>query len=76
MTAFVIFDVEIRDAVRYQEFMDRVKPALIEAGAKYLARGGALKVYEGTGSPGASSFCSFPRSRPSRPSMRGQPTRR
>ena len=47
MSAYVIFDVEIRDPARYQEFMAGVKPALEEAGARYLARGGAHKVYEG-----------------------------
>jgi hypothetical protein len=41
MSAFVIFDVEIRDPERYQDFMRQVKPALEAAGAKYLARGGA-----------------------------------
>jgi uncharacterized protein (DUF1330 family) len=47
MAAYVIFDVEISDPARYQEFMAGVKPALEAAGAKYLARGGAHKVYEG-----------------------------
>jgi uncharacterized protein (DUF1330 family) len=39
MTAYVIFDVDITDPERYQEFMSSVKPALEKAGAKYLARG-------------------------------------
>ena len=47
MSAYVIFDVEIRDMTRYQEFMKGVKPALDAAGARYLARGGAHRVYEG-----------------------------
>ena len=40
MSALVIFDVEIRDMARYQEFMNGVKPALEAAGGRYLARGG------------------------------------
>ena len=40
MTAYVIFDVEIYDMARYQEFMAAIKPALEAAGAQYLARGG------------------------------------
>jgi len=28
MPAYVIFDVEIRDPARYQDFMSQVKPAL------------------------------------------------
>jgi uncharacterized protein (DUF1330 family) len=41
----------IRDPAKYQEFMTGVKPALDNAGAKYLARGGAHKVYEGDWQP-------------------------
>ena len=60
MAAYAIFDVEIRDASRYQEFMSRVKPALEEAGAKYLARGGAHKVYEGDWQPRRIVLLEFP----------------
>jgi len=54
--AYVIFDVEIRDPARYQDFMSQVfmgqvKPALQAVGARYLARGGAHEVYEGDWSP-------------------------
>lgn len=51
MTAYVTFDVDITDPQRYQEFMSGVKPALKAAGAKYLARGGTHKVYEGDWEP-------------------------
>lgn len=60
MAAFVIFDVEIRDAARYQDFMRQVKPALDDAGASYLARGGALKVYEGDWTPRRVVILQFP----------------
>ena len=60
MPAYVIFDVEIRDAVRYQEFMSSVTPALEQAGAKYLARGGAHKVYEGDWEPRRIVLLEFP----------------
>ncbi|MBI3699936.1 MAG: DUF1330 domain-containing protein [Afipia sp.] len=60
MTAYVIFDVEIRDPVQYKEFMDGVKPALEKAGAKYLARGGAHKVYEGDWQPRRIVLLEFP----------------
>ena len=68
MPAYVIFDVDIRDPARYQEFMAGVKPALEKAGAKYLARGGAHKIYEGDCSRGG-SCCSN-----SLPSPRGNPS--
>jgi uncharacterized protein (DUF1330 family) len=60
MPAYVIFDVEVRDMARYQEFMKGVKPALDAAGAKYLARGGAHKVYEGDWEPRRIVLLEFP----------------
>jgi len=60
MPAYVIFDVEIRDPDGYQDFMKKVKPALDEAGARYLARGGAHKVYEGDWSPRRIVLLEFP----------------
>lgn len=60
MTAYVVFDVEIRDAERYQDFVSRVKPALSAAGARYLARGGAHKVYEGDWTPRRIVILEFP----------------
>ncbi len=60
MSAYVIFDVEIRVPERYQDFMNQVKPALAAAGACYLARGGPLKVYEGDWSPRRIVILEFP----------------
>ncbi len=60
MAAYLIFDVEIRDMARYQEFMAGVKPALEAAGARYLVRGGAHKVYEGDWEPRRVVLLEFP----------------
>ena len=60
MPAYVMFDVDIRDAARYQEFTMGVKPALEQAGARYLARGGAHKVYEGDWEPRRIVLLEFP----------------
>ena len=60
MPAYVIFDVEIRDMERYQAFMKGVKPALDAAGARYLARGGTHKVYEGDWEPRRIVLFEFP----------------
>ena len=60
MSAYVIFDVEIRDPVRFQDFMAGVKPAIEAAGARYLARGGAHKVYEGDWEPRRIVLLEFP----------------
>jgi uncharacterized protein (DUF1330 family) len=40
MSAYAIFDVDIRDMTKYQEFMAGVKPAL--ATARYRVRQGAF----------------------------------
>ena len=60
MTAYVIGDVEIRNAERYQEYMRQVKPAIEAAGGRYLARGGTHKVYEGDWSPRRIVILEFP----------------
>jgi uncharacterized protein (DUF1330 family) len=60
MSAYAIFDVDIRDMTKYQEFMAGVKPALERAGAKYLARGGAHRVYEGDWQPRRIVLLEFP----------------
>lgn len=60
MAAYVIFDVEIRDMIKYQEFMKGVKPAIEAAGGKYLARGGEHKVYEGDWQPRRIVLFEFP----------------
>jgi uncharacterized protein (DUF1330 family) len=60
MPAYVIFDVDIRDMAKYQQFMAGVKPALEKAGAKYLARGGAHEVHEGDWSPRRIVLLEFP----------------
>jgi uncharacterized protein (DUF1330 family) len=60
MPAYVIFDVEIWDMNRYQEFMKSVKPEIEAAGGKYLARGGAHTVYEGDWEPRRIVILEFP----------------
>jgi len=49
-----------RDPDRYQDFMKQVKPALEEAGARYLARGGTHRVYEGDWTPRRIVLLEFP----------------
>ena len=60
MTAYAIFDVEIHNLERYQDFMAQVKPALEAAGGRYLSRGGAHKVYEGDWTPRRIVLVEFP----------------
>ncbi len=58
MTAYVIFDVDIRDADRYRQFMADVKPALAAAGARDL--GGEHRAYEGDWTPCGMVLLEFP----------------
>ena len=60
MAIYVIFDVEIRDHGRYQDFMVAVKSALEAAGGRYLARGGEHKVHEGDWEPRRIVLLEFP----------------
>ncbi|TDG13328.1 DUF1330 domain-containing protein [Seongchinamella unica] len=60
MSAYVIYDVDIRDPQRYQEFMVKAKPALEAAGGRYLARGGEHKVIEGDWEPRRLVLFEFP----------------
>jgi uncharacterized protein (DUF1330 family) len=56
----VIFDVDIYNATQYQSFMAEVKPALEEAGAQYLVRGGPYAVHEGDWDPRRIVLLKFP----------------
>jgi uncharacterized protein (DUF1330 family) len=60
MATYVIFDVEIRNADTYRQFMAAVKPVLEAAGGKYLARGGSHKIYEGDWQPRRVVLLEFP----------------
>ena len=60
MSAYTIFDVDIRDMTRYQEFMTGAKPAVEAAGGRYLVRGGAHKVHEGDWVPRRIVLIEFP----------------
>ncbi len=51
MAGYVITDVEITDAERYAEFMEKVTPTIENHGGKFVARGGAVDVIEGNWSP-------------------------
>jgi uncharacterized protein (DUF1330 family) len=51
MPAYIIADIEVVDATAFEEYRKQV-PALIAAhGGRYLARGGATEVLEGSWAP-------------------------
>jgi uncharacterized protein (DUF1330 family) len=60
MTAYLIADIHVTDPAGYEEYKKRA-PAIIAAhGGRYLARGGASEVLEGTWRPRRSAILEFP----------------
>jgi uncharacterized protein (DUF1330 family) len=57
---YAIFDVKIDDMVRYQDFMQCIKPTIEAAGGRYLVRGGEHKVVEGDWDPDRIVVFEFP----------------
>jgi len=57
---YVIFDVDVQDAVGYRAFMSGVQSAVQEAGGEYLVRGGAHIVHEGDWQPRRIVLLRFP----------------
>jgi len=51
LAAYVITDLEVFDIEHYLAYQQAVKPLLEAAGARYLARGGEFRVYEGDYQP-------------------------
>ena len=60
MAAYVISDLDIFDIEHYLAYQQALKPLLAEAGARYLARGGSLTVYEGEHQPQCLVVLEFP----------------
>lgn len=51
MTAYVIVDIDVKDALTYKEYAG-LAPATVEAyGGKYLARAGRTETFEGDWAP-------------------------
>ena len=60
MSAYLIADVEVTDGAAYEEYHKQV-PAIIAAhGGRYLVRGGASEILEGTWQPKRSVVLEFP----------------
>jgi uncharacterized protein (DUF1330 family) len=60
MSAYIIADVEVIDSAAYEEYRQKV-PAIIAAyGGRYIARGGATEVLEGTWLPKRCVILEFP----------------
>jgi uncharacterized protein (DUF1330 family) len=60
MPAYLIADIDVTDPVGYDEYKKRVPAVIAAHGGRYLARGGASEVLEGTWRPKRSAIIEFP----------------
>jgi len=58
--AYVVVDLDIYDIGLYLAYQQALRPLLQQAGARYLARGGALRVYAGDYQPKRLVVVEFP----------------
>ncbi len=47
MAAYVIVNIDVKDAVEYAKYKDMAAPVVAAFGGKYLARGGKVETLEG-----------------------------
>ena len=60
MPAFVIYQGEVLDPVRYEDYKAEAAESVRAAGGRYLARGGEIDVLEGDPPPGRTVVLEFP----------------
>jgi len=60
MVAYVIADVEVTDPAAYEAYRKQVPATIEKYGGKYLARGGATEVKEGSWMPARLVILEFP----------------
>ena len=60
MAAYVIANIEVTDSAGYEEYRQRAPATIAAYGGRYLARGGATKVLEGSWVPSRCVILEFP----------------
>ena len=60
MAAYVIYQGEVLDAERYDEYKTKAAASIIAAGGRYLVRGGDVEVLEGEVPAGRTVVLEFP----------------
>jgi uncharacterized protein (DUF1330 family) len=60
MAAYLIADLEITDDRGFEEYRRRVPAVIASHGGRYLVRGGATEVLEGTFTPHRTVIVEFP----------------
>ncbi len=60
MSVYLIADIEVTDPAGFEEYKQRVPAVIAAHGGRYLARGGANEVLEGTWRPKRNAIIEFP----------------
>jgi uncharacterized protein (DUF1330 family) len=60
MKGYVIVNVEVKDPVRYQDYIKAAPPSIKEYGGRYIARGGRTEKLEGDFEPRRVVLLEFP----------------
>ena len=60
MAAYVIYQGEVTDPARYEEYKTKAAASIIAAGGRYLVRGGDVEVLEGDAPAGRTVVLEFP----------------
>jgi len=60
MPAYVVVDIEVHDAKRYEQYKRMAPPSIAVYGGRYLTRGGETNVLEGDWTPKRFVVLEFP----------------
>ena len=60
MAAYVVLDIHVTDPQTYAKYKELAPPAIAAFGGRYLARGGATEVLEGSRTPNRVVIIEFP----------------
>ena len=60
MPAYVIYQGEVTDPVRYEEYKTQAAACIVAAGGRYIVRGGDVEVLEGEPPAGRTVVLEFP----------------
>ena len=60
MAAYIVVEVEVRDAARYENYKGMVPPSLAPYSGRFLVRGGNVETLEGRWSPKRLVIVEFP----------------
>lgn len=60
MPAYVVVDIDVKDAATYERYKPPAAAAVAAFGGRYLARGGACQTLEGTWAPRRLVILEFP----------------